>query len=66
MWKSNARLVSRAGLVKECIAPQAGRLDGRTEPSQYLDSRKPHDVLLIEPVELLGIEDGVAAADAVK
>ena len=43
----------------------ASRSSGVRRDDQ-LAGRQPHDVLLVEPVELLGIEDGVAAADALE
>jgi hypothetical protein len=50
----------------ECIAPQARLPQARLYARQELRGRQACDVLLIEPVQLLGIEDGVSAADALE
>ena len=47
-------------------SPETGRFELRTHPRQQLVGREPRQVLRVEPVELLGIEDGVAAADALE
>src|SRR5581483_4612571 len=48
----------------EIVLPQAGRLERRPQTRRELARREPHDVLLIEPIQLFWIEDSVAAADA--
>src|SRR5689334_12587458 len=45
------------------VAPQSGFEKERTEAARELVWRQPHHVLLIEPVQLLGIEHGVSATD---
>ena len=53
--------IREVGLVPESCLPER-----RLETPRELVGRQAHDVLLVEPVELLLIEDGVAAADAVE
>src|SRR6185369_8769296 len=43
-----------------------GRSEQRLQPLRELVRREPHDVLLVEPLELLGIENRIAAADTVE
>src|SRR5205823_13402971 len=48
------------------LAPQSGLAQPRFNPLEQRCRRQPSDVLLVEPVELLRIEHGVAAADPVE
>ena len=48
------------------LPPQAGRLESGRESRQQFFVRKREQVLMVEPVQLLGVEDGVAAADALE
>ena len=45
------------------VAPQPGRFEPGPHPRRELVGGEPQDVLLVEPVQLLGIEHRVAAAD---
>src|SRR5262245_4778545 len=54
----------RAAVADELVAPQALRLERRLDAGRELVRREPRDVLLIEPVELLLVEDRVPSADA--
>ena len=45
------------------VAPETRGFEPRLETRGELVRRQPHDVLLVEPVELFGVEHGVAAAD---
>src|SRR6185437_8558813 len=47
----------------ERVAPQARIDQAALDTAEQLGGRQPGDVLLVEPVKLLGIEDRVAAAD---
>src|SRR5437870_2761214 len=46
------------------VVPDSSLLQKWLESSAQLVGRQPRDVLLVEPIELLLIEDRVAAADA--
>src|SRR5581483_3938384 len=50
--------LAQVGLVPQALAPEP-----RLEPPRKLVGRQPRDVLLVEPVELLWVKHGVAAAD---
>jgi hypothetical protein len=52
--------------VQQRVRPQTGGLQFRTDTPDQVVSGQPRDVLRVEPVELLGIEDSVAAADALE
>ena len=58
----------RPGAARSASASLARPAASRSgpEPGQNLVPAQPHDVLLVEPVELLRIEHGVAAADALE
>ena len=55
---------ARSPANASCHRP-ASRSSGSTRAAQVV-ARQPGDVLLVEPLELLGIEDGVPAADALE
>jgi hypothetical protein len=46
------------------LVPHACSVEKRPQPSRQLVGRETEQVLLIEPVELVGIEDRIASADA--
>ena len=48
------------------IAPEAGVPEERRDAVRELAGRQPHHLLLVEPIELVGIEDRVSAADALE
>ena len=49
---------------RKCVAPQPCFAKVRFERVAQFLGRQPRDVLLIEPVEFLGIENGIPTADA--
>jgi hypothetical protein len=57
-----ANQAARSGVERGI--PQPRRLEQRGHTRGQLVRGEPADVLLVEPVELVGIEHGVAAADA--
>ena len=56
----------RVSIAEIVVVPQPGGFEPRLDADRELVRREPHDVLLVEPVELLRVEHGVAAADAVE
>src|SRR5262245_61247267 len=48
------------------LVPAPRRLEPRPHLLDELARREPHQVLLIHPIELLAVENGAAAADAVE
>src|SRR5581483_2340702 len=48
------------------VVPEPVGLEPRLDASRELVRRHPPQMVLVEPLELLGIENGVAAADAVE
>src|SRR6188508_295476 len=46
--------------------PESTLMQDRLEPSREFVERQAQDVLLIEPIELLGIEDCIPTADALQ
>src|SRR6185436_19725180 len=57
------RVEPRVPIAEVLVAPDTGLLERRFEPARELVRGDPHEMLLIEPVELLGIEDRVSPAD---
>src|SRR5205823_7416961 len=51
---------------EEVIFPEARGFERRLEPQRELQRRQARKMLLVEPVELVGIEHSVAAADALE
>src|SRR5438876_1774266 len=56
----------RVTISKVRLIPESGGLKPRLHSPRELVGRQPHHVLLVEPVELVRIEDGVAAADTLE
>src|SRR5438445_3286209 len=54
----------RVPISKIRVVPEIFGSEPRLQTSAELVRREPRHVLLVEPIELLGIEHGVAAADA--
>ena len=53
-------------IAHQRLVPHARRVEERADAHRELIRREPRDVLRVEPVELLGVEDDVATADAVE
>src|SRR3989441_9877433 len=56
----------RVTLAEIVVAPESGGFERGLDSARELVGREPHDVLLIEPIQFLGIEHRIPAADAIE